>query len=271
MKLRTHLQNFQYLKNLFGNSKLPHALLFAGPRGNGKRLFTQYWIQWLFCEKDEKPCGSCKNCNRIEKELHPDVFFIKPEKGVLKIETIRNLKENLSLKPLESPFKLILLEDADLLNLAAANALLKTLEEPPSNTFFILLSSSPHKLLKTILSRCQKIFFHPLNESERQELGVGQEEEEAKIWLETKLIPNLEAQPKDLLKLFEIAEELASEENLRKKILELLLKQWNEKLRNNSTPAELNKFNSIFQALQKLDLHANPLLTLENLFLTLCL
>ncbi len=273
MRASIHSKNFQYLKNLFENSKMPHALLFTGPKGNGKQLFTQHWVQWLFCLEQEKPCQNCKNCNRIEKELHPDVFFVKPEKGTIKIDAIRGLKENLSLKPLESAFKVIVFEEVELLNLAAANALLKTLEEPPANTFFILLSSSPYKLLKTILSRCQKIFFPPLTEEERKQLEKeeDQEEEQAQTWVNNTLLPALDAQPKDIIKLFEVAEELASEEKLRKKILEILLKQWHERLRKTPTLSELGKFNSISQALQKLDLHANALLTLENLFLGLCL
>lgn len=117
----------------------------------------------LFCSSPGK-CNSCHICSRIDGLQHPDLHLILPEKGTIKTDLIRNVQKELALHPVEAPAKVCIVIDAHQMNQAAANAFLKTLEEPPGRTVIILLSSSPAMLLPTILSRCQKVRFNPLSE-----------------------------------------------------------------------------------------------------------
>jgi DNA polymerase-3 subunit delta' len=305
MHILGHTKTLSHLKQLVQSSQLPHALLFTGPTGIGKKLVAHHFVQTLFCEKQttspphpspltphSSPCENCKNCLRVANRQHPDLFWIEPEKDLIKIDTIRNLKNSLALKPYEAPLKIAIIVDAHCLNIAASNALLKTLEEPPPDTVLILISSTPHQLLKTILSRCQKIYFSPLSAEETREvvrqkggkidptlilqsggqpgLALSFSEEACEI-VKDKILPVFDAQPKDLLTLFSVAEEIAPEEELHKPILNLLLIRWKEKILANPLAGEVKKFDAIEQALRRLDHYANPLLTFENLFLNLCL
>jgi DNA polymerase-3 subunit delta' len=198
----------------------------------------------------------------------------------------------LALKPFEAPLKVAVFVDAHALNPAASNALLKTLEEPPSNTLLILTTSSPHRLLKTLLSRCQTLYFSPLNRNETLEvlkrngkqippeiaefamgspgLALSLKEEAFDLTLH-KILPALNSQPKDLLALFGAAEEIADDDSYPQPILHLLRMKWREKLIAEPSPENLKKMDAIEGAARALDHYANPLLTFENLFLNLCL
>src|SRR5262245_6953440 len=129
-----HQKNWEHLRRLVDQDQLPHALLFAGPSGIGKKRAALHLIQMLFCPETNRPCENCSSCRRIESysrsalQGHPDLVWIEPEKGLIKIETIRTLKSALALKPFEAPLKVAILTDAHALNPAASNALLKTLE-----------------------------------------------------------------------------------------------------------------------------------------------
>ncbi len=297
MKFIGHAPVAQSLQKLLQRASLPHALLFTGPDGIGKKKLALHLTQILFCEhkKDFQPCENCSSCERVENLKHPDLLFIEAEEGNIKTELIRELKQKLSFKALEAPLKVAILDDAHEMHPHAANALLKTLEEPPSQSLLILISASPYKLLKTILSRCQRICFSPLSEQEikkaLQIVGFEKWEdpfllqladgspglalklsEEAFQKMNQEILPALESQPKDLLKLLSIAEEIAKEDFLAKSILHLLLIKWREKVLQESSSQQIQKFDAIHQALQKIkNTHVNPQLTFENLFLKLCL
>lgn len=146
-----------YLSKAIQNGRLPHALLFAGPDGIGKSLFAKALAQHLLQEKH----------NRIEQESHPDLHILRPEgkSGNHSIETLRILIDQVHEAPFEAPGKVFVVSDAERMQPAAANALLKTLEEPNADTTLILLSASPKDLLPTILSRCIQLSFQPLSES----------------------------------------------------------------------------------------------------------
>jgi DNA polymerase-3 subunit delta' len=114
------------------------------------------------------PCGKCKPCRKIEFKNHPDVIRIKPSGLFIKIEQIRALCQTLAMKPYESGMRVVLISDAQAMNPAAGNALLKVLEEPPSGTILILVANHTADLLPTIVSRCRQIRFNPISRAEME-------------------------------------------------------------------------------------------------------
>jgi len=143
--------------------RLSHAYLFTGPKGVGKETTAWAFLFHLFCEKDKKnPCGECKACKKIEKEIHPDIRILYPEKKEITIGQIRETIYFLRYRPLEADYKIIFIREADKMNLEAGNALLKSLEEPPPYAIFILLTENFSKLLPTIISRSQIVRFRNL-------------------------------------------------------------------------------------------------------------
>ena len=112
---------------------------------------------------DSDACDHCISCRKIEGEIHPDVTTLLPENDELKIETIRRAEEILSLRPYEGKKKVLIVDDADKMNISAANAFLKTLEEPPEESIIVLVSASPDRLPDTIRSRCMHVRFRPLS------------------------------------------------------------------------------------------------------------
>lgn len=156
------------LQNSLAAGRLPHALLFAGPSQVGKTTLALALASALNCLADERPCGQCRSCRKIAHGTHPDVRVVEAEagkdgrQGILKIDQVRDMQRQASLAPMEGRYKIFLLRDLELANLPAANALLKTLEEPPPQVILLLTSARPHALLPTIMSRCQIIQLRPL-------------------------------------------------------------------------------------------------------------
>jgi DNA polymerase-3 subunit delta' len=145
---------------------LAHAYLFFGPEGIGKRLTALTLAKAMNCQsppREGEACEECASCKKINSSNHADVIVVEPQGEVIKIDQIRELQRRLRYRPLEGGKRACILESADGLNDAAANALLKTLEEPPDETHLFLLTSRPHRLLPTILSRCQWVKFKPLS------------------------------------------------------------------------------------------------------------
>ncbi len=149
------------LNEALESDRLPHAYLFVGPEGVGKETTALALFFKLVCHKGSA-CGECKGCKKFLRGVHPDIEIIKPSGKSIKIDQIRALESKLHFVPLESSRRLILITEADLLTREAANSLLKSLEEPPLYTLFVLLAPSPDVLLPTIVSRCQMIRFHPI-------------------------------------------------------------------------------------------------------------
>ncbi|MCI4626180.1 MAG: DNA polymerase III subunit delta' [Candidatus Magnetoovum sp. WYHC-5] len=141
------------------------TFLFCGPYGTGKKETAVQFIRALNClqPQDGDSCDICKSCRKMKKALHPDFRVVKPEDGLIKIEQVRECGDFLVLKSTEGRYKAILVEDADRMNAEAANAFLKTLEEPPANTIIILLTVNEEGMLDTIRSRCLRLFFAPLS------------------------------------------------------------------------------------------------------------
>jgi DNA polymerase-3 subunit delta' len=157
-----HKDVIELLKTGLLSNRIPASPLFAGPDGVGKAFVSRVFIKALYCKDSlADSCDTCISCKKIDDGNHPDVMWVYPEgKGEeIKIDGIRNLTEKMYLKPFESDKKVFVIVDADNMREPAANALLKTLEEPASDSFIILITSIPERLPETIISRCQKINF----------------------------------------------------------------------------------------------------------------
>ncbi len=156
---------WQSLLRRAGAGRLPHALLFAGPAGLGKRRLAEAFAARLLCEDADaqRACGHCRGCHLHGAGNHPDLLHVYPaEEGKdLTIGQIREATAFQELKPQYAPHKVIVLAPAERMNDSAANALLKTLEEPAAGTLLLLVSDRPAALLPTIRSRCQIIQLRP--------------------------------------------------------------------------------------------------------------
>ena len=169
------------LRSAVTGDQVAHAYLFVGPPGAGKKTAAKALACAVLCQDDG--CGACGACARVRRGAHPDVRLIQPEgaAGYL-AEQMRDLIRDVNLTPVEGPGKVYIIEDADRFNDASANAILKTLEEPPGDTVFVLLAHSLNTVLPTITSRCQVVRFRRLAPSEATALLVsatGADEQEA--------------------------------------------------------------------------------------------
>ena len=155
----------QTLRRSLRNEKTAHAYLFAGPPGVGKHLTARALASALNCtDQTDDACGTCNACRKIQKEVHPDVFEMGLPKGKksIPVDSVRELEKRLAVRPHEGRAKVAIIDPADLMTEGAANALLKTLEEPGPNRFLLLITSRQAHLLPTIRSRCQLIRFNAL-------------------------------------------------------------------------------------------------------------
>ncbi len=166
-----HQKQWQFLKKSFKFSKVSHAYLFCGENGLGKKTIAKEFIKLLECQGEniEKPCEKCSSCLQIQKGFHPDLTIVEPIEGEIKISQVRELSRILNLKPYAAPFKTAIIDGAEKMNQEAANALLKTLEEPSGQAVLILITEHPELLPKTIVSRAQMIKFFPLLQNELKE------------------------------------------------------------------------------------------------------
>lgn len=156
-----HERQKDFLRRTLAHRRLAHAYLFEGPDGVGKRLTALALARAVFCETGDG-CGRCTPCRKVDHNNHPDLQIVEPDGQQIKIEQIRELQKSLSYRPVEAARRICLIDQADRMNPAAANSLLKTLEEPSAETLIILLSARPEALLTTVLSRCQRLPFSRL-------------------------------------------------------------------------------------------------------------
>lgn len=176
-KIIGHKVLIQQLQTMLQEDRVPHAMLFCGMEGVGKSLTAEALAAVLLCHKPIKgsSCGSCPACTGLRNGTHPDFFRLAPESTTkaaksIKIEAVRELQSSIARKPILSERRVVLIQDADKMNEAAANCLLKTIEEPMGQVVFILLTSSPMSMLDTVLSRCMRIEFGALEQSELLEI-----------------------------------------------------------------------------------------------------
>ncbi len=178
----------QLLKNIYGqhkvlhnllqvylNKNLPHGLLFIGPSGIGKQKSAWALAQVLLCKKSSSACGECLSCQKVIEQKSEFILFVRPEGLQIKAEAVRHIRDFLSLQSF-APARIIIIESAHQMNRFATGSLLKILEEPPKNVFFILITSQPSMLAKTILSRLQSIRFTPLQKEDVLKIKPNSEE-----------------------------------------------------------------------------------------------
>ncbi|HLF29234.1 MAG TPA: DNA polymerase III subunit delta' [Anaerolineae bacterium] len=163
-----HAGAVNQLQRAIDEDRLGQAYLITGPAQIGKAALARALAMALNCTGATRPCGACRACVRIASNTHADVRFIAPEGERLKIEQIRELQRELSLAPLEARLRVAILDDFDRATVEAMNALLKTLEEPPSRVVLILIAPEAEVLLPTIVSRCQIIALRPLTPAQVQ-------------------------------------------------------------------------------------------------------
>lgn len=158
------------LKHSLDENRLSHAYLFIGPPHIGKMTLAKNLAQALNCRFEEKPCRECDACKKILEDKHSDVQVIDlahneeadTERKLIGVEQIDGILHDASLPPFEGSYKVFIIEKAELLSIGAANRLLKTLEEPEAKVVFILLTTDEKRLLKTVVSRCQRIELKPM-------------------------------------------------------------------------------------------------------------
>lgn len=165
-----HQRLMALLARVIVSDSLPPSLLFAGPRGVGKRRVATALAQTLNCLEPVQgdvfktdACGHCAACSRIGRGMHPDVLVVEPDDtGSIKIEQVREVIDAAQYRPFEGHRRVVIVDEADAMGFPAQSALLKILEEPPSASVFVLVSSTADSLLSTVLSRCYRLRFGPL-------------------------------------------------------------------------------------------------------------
>jgi len=167
----------QLLARTVGRKAVPASLIFSGPDGVGKRTTAVALAQALNCERPEPlgdvddpgltACGTCSACRRVARGVHADVLRLEPgETGAIKVDQVREAIDRSAYRPFEGKRRVVIIDSADGLLPEAQNALLKTLEEPPPASMFVLVTSRPDVLLPTVRSRCQQLRFGPLSEAD---------------------------------------------------------------------------------------------------------
>jgi len=160
-----HEKQIALLKSAITGGRLAHAYLFHGREGIGKKATAMAFAEAILCERKEaEACRTCLSCKKTGHGNHPDLITVAAEGAFIKIQAVKDLLHMTAFRPLEGGRRLFIIDEADRMNQAAANALLKTLEEPSPANILVLITSKPYTLPRTILSRCQQIRFSPLRQ-----------------------------------------------------------------------------------------------------------
>lgn len=187
------------LLGILRRQKVASSYLFCGEAGVGKKTVAIDFAKAVNCLSPRSPgpefpadgpvdaCDECESCEKINAGVHPDFLVVSPEERLIRIEEIRMVDEALSYKPFEGRKKTVIVDDAETMNISAANAFLKTLEEPPEDSVIILISSKPDLLPATIRSRCSRINFSPLPTDACMRVLSGKETDAEKLSLAVRL------------------------------------------------------------------------------------
>jgi DNA polymerase-3 subunit delta' len=197
-----HRRVLGLLSRAAARGTLPPSLIFAGPAGVGKHTTAIALAQALNCANPPRDvilhdtdgdvvlpldaCGECPSCRRIARGTHPDIIVIAPDEDSpnIRIDRVRDVNERVAYRPFEARVRMVVIDEADALVPPAQNALLKTLEEPPSSSMFVLVTDSPDRLLETVRSRCPRVRFAPLSPADiaawlQRERSVAAQDAEA--------------------------------------------------------------------------------------------
>lgn len=255
-------RNISLLSRALATGKLSHAYLFHGIDSSGMLQTAVALIEAIFCNGTDG-CGECPSCRKVAGLRHPDLHHLQPDGAFIKIDQIRELQKELSYRPFEAPKKACIIEAADKMNISAANAFLKTLEEPSGNAILILITTHVDAVLPTVLSRCQQLRFPSLPAetiaSQLREKGV--DEDSARIaaalaegsaeraqeivegdWLQSRKfllekIANLS--PEEIIPLFAAAEEEAKDKESAIHLVDLLNVFWRDVLLTRTGSTEI--------------------------------
>ncbi|MFR8170266.1 MAG: DNA polymerase III subunit delta' [Marvinbryantia sp.] len=164
-----HKDVIGHLQNAIATNKVSHAYILNGEKGSGKKTIARVFAKALNCESDEeKPCDTCHSCRQANSGNHPDIMEVTHEKpNSISVDDIREqIVEDVQVRPYSSPYKVYIVSDAEKMTMQAQNALLKTIEEPPSYVVVLLLTTNAASLLPTILSRCVMLNTKPVPDSQ---------------------------------------------------------------------------------------------------------
>lgn len=158
---QTHI--IQTLKNAIVQNRIAHAYLFCGPRGTGKTSIAKIFAKTLNCtNSQDAPCGVCENCKMAANGSHPDIIEIDAASNN-GVDEVRNLIDKVKYAPMQGKYKIYIIDEVHMMTSGAFNALLKTIEEPPTHVIFIFATTEPNKVLPTIISRCQRFDFNKVS------------------------------------------------------------------------------------------------------------
>ena len=165
-----NIAGHENIKNILSNNintkNILHSYLFIGEEGIGKKMLAKEFAKAILCtSENNKPCNICKSCVEFNTNNNANFNLINEEGSAIKIEQIRNMQVKIAEKPINSNYKVYLINDAELMTQEAQNCLLKTLEEPPEYIVIILITSNENKVLNTIKSRCMKLYFNNLDKN----------------------------------------------------------------------------------------------------------
>lgn len=162
-----HKRPLEILSKAMISGRVAHCYLFTGPDGVGKRTVAMKFAKAILCGKEKgDSCDQCSSCLKVENSNHPDLLLLEPKGGQILVDQVREIRERLLFRPLESKTRVVIMDNAHDLTPQASNAFLKILEEPPMGNIFVLVASSEASLLPTVVSRCQRIYFGPLMDHE---------------------------------------------------------------------------------------------------------
>ncbi|MFH1715017.1 MAG: DNA polymerase III subunit delta' [Elusimicrobiota bacterium] len=182
----------EFLKQAYFSNRLAHAYLFVGPEGSGKKECALEFAKFVNCaaeegiKKNQGACDKCRNCRKVNNGRHPEIEVITADGASITIEQIRDIQKSVQYKRVESKYRCVIINESDKMTKEAANAFLKTLEEPPQGTIIILLTSGISGLLTTIISRCQLVRFRMLSQEEKTVIvmkGIDASEDDSKTAL----------------------------------------------------------------------------------------
>lgn len=184
-KIIGHETIIEYFQNAISTDKVSHAYILNGEEKSGKMMLAEAFAMTLQCEKNgNTPCNECHSCKQAVNRNQPDIIYVTHEKpNTLGVEDIRNqINNDIVLKPYSSKFKIYIVDEAEKMNIQAQNALLKTIEEPPSYAILILLTTNADSFLPTILSRCVRL-----------DIKAVPDEKIRRFLMEEKQVPNYQA------------------------------------------------------------------------------